>query len=276
MLKTALVQLNVGEDPVSNLPVTLDFIKKAADAGASFVLTPEVTNCITPNRDALALVAFREADDPTLAAFRIQARDSGIWLLLGSVSLKSGDADGRYANRSFLISPQGDIVARYDKIHMFDAKVSETETYRESATYRPGTHAVTAKMDSMKIGMTICYDVRFPHLYRKLAQAGAQIVTVPSAFSVPTGKAHWQTLLQARAIETGCFILAPAQTGTHTGGKAARKTWGHSLAISPWGEILADGGTEPGITMVDLDLADVDAARNRIPSLTHDRPFTGP
>jgi predicted amidohydrolase len=276
MLKAALVQLNVGEDPAKNLPVTLEFIKQAADAGARFVLTPEVSNCIAPNRDALASVLFQEADDPTLAACRIQARDSAVWLLLGSVSLKSGDADGRYANRSFLISPQGDIVARYDKIHMFDAKVSATETYRESASYRPGARAVTSDMGDAKIGMTICYDVRFPYLYRELAKAGAQIITVPSAFSVPTGKAHWQTLLQARAIETGCFILAPAQTGTHTGGTAPRKTWGHSLAISPWGEILADGGAETGITMVDLNLADVDAARSRIPALSHDRPFTGP
>ena len=217
-----------------------------------------------------------EADDLTLAALREQAQKSGIWLLLGSVSLNPDDPDGRYANRSFLISPQGEITARYDKIHMFDAQVSDNETYRESASFRPGSKAVTADMGDAKIGMTICYDLRFAHLYHKLAQDGAQIITVPSAFSAPTGKAHWQTLLQARAIETGCFVLAPAQTGTHSKGNNPRKTWGHSLAISPWGEVLADGGTDPGITMVDLDLKDVDAAHSRIPSLTHDRPFTGP
>lgn len=276
MLKAALIQLNVGADPSQNLPVTLDYIRKAADAGAGFILTPEVTNCISSNRDAQAAVLRPEADDITLSTLRDEAQKLGIWLLLGSVALESGDADGRYANRSFLIAPTGKIAARYDKIHMFDVQVSATETYRESATYRPGNTAVVANMNGTKIGMTICYDVRFPHLYRKLAQSGAQIITVPAAFSVPTGAAHWQTLLQARAIETGCFILAPAQTGTHTQGKNPRKTWGHSLAISPWGKVLADAGTEPGITMVDLDLADVDAARSRIPSLTHNRPFTGP
>lgn len=276
MLKAALIQLNVGADPAKNLPVTLDLIRQAANAGAGFILTPEVTNCISSNRDGQAAVLRPEADDTTLSALREEAQKLGIWLLLGSVALESGDADGRYANRSFLISPSGEISARYDKIHMFDVQVSDTETYRESATYRPGNKAVVADMDGTKIGMTICYDVRFPHLYRKLAQAGAKIITVPAAFSVPTGAAHWQTLLQARAIETGCFILAPAQTGTHTNGKIPRKTWGHSLAISPWGKILADAGTEPGITMVDLDLADVDAARSRIPSLSHDRPFEGP
>ncbi|MGR3662049.1 MAG: carbon-nitrogen hydrolase family protein, partial [Paracoccaceae bacterium] len=255
MLKAALIQLNVGPDPAKNLPVTLDLIRQAANAGAGFILTPEVTNCISSNHDAQAAVLCRETDDITLSALREEAQKQGIWLLLGSVALESGDADGRYANRSFLISPAGEISARYDKIHMFDVQVSDTETYRESATYRPGNKAVVANMDGTKIGMTICYDVRFPHLYRKLAQAGAQIITVPAAFSVPTGVAHWQTLLQARAIETGCFILAPAQTGTHTNGKNPRKTWGHSLAISPWGKVLADAGTEPGITMVDLDLA---------------------
>jgi predicted amidohydrolase len=187
------------------------------------------------------------------------------------------DADGRFANRSFLISPSGDIVAHYDKIHMFDVNVSETEVYRESAGYRPGTKAVLAETPFAKIGMTVCYDLRFPHLYRRLAQAGAQIITVPAAFNHITGAAHWHTLLRARAIETGCFVLAPAQTGFHpeTKGKG-RNTYGHSLAIAPWGEILTDAGTEPGVTFVDLDIDAVTKARARVPSLTHDREFTGP
>jgi predicted amidohydrolase len=187
------------------------------------------------------------------------------------------DADGRFANRSFLIAPTGDIAARYDKIHMFDVNVSETEVYRESAGYRPGAEAVLAETPFAKIGMTVCYDVRFPHLYRRLAQVGAQIITVPAAFNHITGAAHWHVLLRARAIETGCFVLAPAQTGFHpeTNGKG-RNTYGHSLAIAPWGEILADAGTEPGVTFVDLDLAAVTRARARVPSLSHDREFTGP
>ncbi|MEY4305078.1 MAG: hypothetical protein RIT52_1253, partial [Pseudomonadota bacterium] len=169
------------------------------------------------------------------------------------------------------------IAARYDKIHMFDVNVSDTEIYRESSAYRPGTAAVVADAGFAKIGMAVCYDLRFPHLFRSLAQAGAQILTVPAAFNHITGAAHWEVLLRARAIETGCFVLAPAQTGFHpeTGGKG-RRTYGHSLAIAPWGEVLADAGTEPGVTLVDLDLAEVAKARSRVPSLTHDREFTAP
>ncbi len=176
-----------------------------------------------------------------------------------------------------MISPVGKIVARYDKLHMFDVQVSETETFRESAGYRPGEHAVLAQTDFGKVGMSICYDMRFPHLYRTLAKAGASILTVPAAFSPVTGVAHWEALLRARAIENGCFVLAPAQTGDHpiNVGKS-RQTWGHSLAVSPWGEVLADGGTEPGVTLVDIDLADVKATRARLPSLDHDRDFAGP
>ena len=187
------------------------------------------------------------------------------------------DADGRFANRSFLVSPAGEIVARYDKIHMFDVNVSETEVYRESAGYRPGTKAVLAETDFAKIGMTVCYDVRFAQLYRRLAQAGAQIITVPAAFNHITGAAHWHTLLRARAIETGCFVLAPAQTGFHPESQGkGRNTYGHALAIAPWGEVLADAGTDPGVTFVDLDLNAVAKARARVPSLSHDREFTGP
>jgi deaminated glutathione amidase len=218
-----------------------------------------------------------EADDPTLAALRAEAQALQIWLLIGSLGLLTQDADLRFANRSFLIAPTGEIAARYDKIHMFDVNVSETEVYRESAGYRPGTKAVLAETPFAKIGLTVCYDLRFAHLHRRLAQAGAQILTVPAAFNNITGAAHWHVLLRARAIETGCFVLAPAQTGFHpeSNGKG-RRTYGHSLAVAPWGEVLADGGTEAGVTFVDIDLGDVTRARARVPALTHDREFTGP
>jgi predicted amidohydrolase len=200
-----------------------------------------------------------------------------VHLLIGSLGVLTGDEDGRFANRSFLIGPDGHILAHYDKIHMFDVNVSETEVYRESHGYRPGDKAVLADAGFAKVGMTVCYDVRFPQLYRRLAQAGAGIITIPAAFNHITGAAHWETLVRARAIETGAFVLAPAQTGFHAEehGKG-RRTHGHSLAVAPWGEILADAGTAPGVTFVDIDLAEVAKARQRVPSLNHDRGFTGP
>ena len=276
-MKAGLVQLSVSDDPARNLPVTISFIREAAGNGAGFVLTPECTNLLSSNRDHQRRVLRSEDEDATLAALRAEAAAQGIWLLIGSLGLLTQDADGRFANRSFLIGPGGQIVARYDKIHMFDVDVSETEVYRESAGYRPGAQAVLAETPFGRIGMTVCYDLRFPHLYRRLAQAGAQILMVPAAFNHITGAAHWEVLLRARAIETGCFVLAPAQTGFHpeTAGKG-RRTHGHALAVAPWGEVLADGGTDPGVTFVDLDLEAVTRARARVPSLFHDRPFDGP
>jgi len=276
-MRAALIQLNVSDDPAANLVATLGFVRQVVAAGAGFVLTPELTNGLSSSRAHQRSVFRHEADDPTLAALRAEAKAAGIWLLIGSLGLLTQDADGRFANRSFLVDPQGEIAARYDKIHMFDVNVSDTEVYRESEGYRPGSAAVVAKTPFARIGMTVCYDVRFPALYRRLAQAGAQVITVPAAFNHITGAAHWETLLRARAIETGCFVLAPAQTGFHpeTLGKG-RRTHGHSLAIAPWGEILADAGTEPGVTLVDLDLARVAEARRRVPSLSHDRGFDGP
>jgi deaminated glutathione amidase len=219
-----------------------------------------------------------EADDPTLAGLRATAADLGIWLAIGSLALKTGDADGRFANRSVLINATGGIVARYDKIHMFDVDLGGPESYRESAAFRPGDRAVVADTPLGRIGLTVCYDLRFPHLHRALAQAGADLILQPAAFTVPTGRAHWQVLLRARAIETGCFVLAAAQTGSHPRSVEGpeRQTWGHSLAIGPWGEVLADAGTAPGVTFVDLDMAQVAAARAKVPSLRHDRAFTGP
>lgn len=277
MVKAALVQLTVGDDPAENLPTTLVHIRAAAASGAQFVLTPECTNALSSNRDHQRKVLRHEEQDETLAALQAEAARLRIWLLIGSLGVLTHDADGRFANRSFLVSPAGEIVARYDKIHMFDVNVSETEVYRESAGYRPGTKAVLAETDFAKIGMTVCYDVRFAQLYRRLAQAGAQIITVPAAFNHITGAAHWHTLLRARAIETGCFVLAPAQTGFHPESQGkGRNTYGHALAIAPWGEVLADAGTDPGVTFVDLDLNAVAKARARVPSLSHDREFTGP
>lgn len=276
-MRAALLQLTVSDDPGANLIATRAMIRQAAAGGAGFVLTPEVTNCLSASRSRQEAVLQAEQDDQTLAALRAEARALGIWLLIGSLALKTGDADGRFANRSFLIAPDGRIAGWYDKIHMFDVQVSDTEQYRESAGYRPGQHASVIDAGFAHIGLSICYDVRFPYLYRALAQAGAQILTVPAAFSPVTGRAHWEILLRARAIETGCFVLAPAQTGTHSAvAGTPRQTYGHSLAIAPWGEVLADAGTEPGITFVDLDMSDVPKARARIPALTHDRKFDGP
>ena len=276
-MRAGLVQLTSSDDPERNLPVTRGLIREAAAKGAGFVLTPEVTNCVSGSRERQRAVLRHEEEDPTLAGLREEAAGLGVWLLIGSLGIRTHDADGRFANRSFLIAPDGSIAARYDKIHMFDVDVSATESYRESAAYRPGTRAVVAPAMGTKVGLTICYDVRFPHLFRTLAKAGAEILTVPAAFTPVTGAAHWETLLRARAIETGCFVLAPAQCGAHqvTEGPP-RRTHGHSLAVAPWGEVLADGGTEPGVTVVDLDLAAVKAARARVPALWHDRVFDAP
>jgi deaminated glutathione amidase len=272
-MRAGLVQITSGADPEANLATTLRFVREAAAGGAELVLTPEITNIVTADREYQRKVLRPEADDPTLAALRAEARALGIWLMIGSLALKTGDGDGRFANRSFLVSPEGEIAARYDKIHMFDVDVSAAETPRESAAFRPGTRAGVTQTPLGKIGQAICYDVRFPELFHRLATAGAQIITVPAAFTPVTGAAHWEVLLRARAIETGCFILAPAQTGQHS---ETRATHGHSLAISPWGTVLADAGTAPGVTLVDLDLAEVDDTRRRIPSLKHRREFEGP
>ena len=275
-MKAALLQLTSTDDPTENLTVVREMITDAAGLGATLICTPEVTNCVSMDRTHQAAVLCHQDDDPTLIALKSKAKAHGIWLSIGSLALKGG-ADGRFVNRSFLINPNGQIVATYDKIHMFDVKVSEAETYNESSGYAPGDQAVLADAGFAKVGLSICYDLRFPHLFRTLAKAGADILLVPSAFSLITGAAHWETLLRARAIETGCFVLAAAQAGTHSGqaGKA-RKTYGHSLAISPWGAVLADAGIEQGVTLVDFDTDDVSKARKRIPALTHDRPFGDP
>lgn len=276
-MRAGLIQLSVSDDPEENLPVTLAMLRDAADEGAGFVLTPEMTNCISSDRSHQRAVFQHETQDQSLSALRDEAAKLEIWLLIGSLGLLTDDADGRFANRSFLIGPDGGIAAWYDKIHMFDVDVSETEKYRESSGYRPGGRAVLADTPFAKVGMTVCYDLRFPYLYRALAKAGAEVLTVPAAFNDTTGAAHWEPLLRARAIETGAYVLAPAQCGTHAAhAEKPRSTHGHSLVVSPWGEVLADGGTEVGITYAEIDREDVLRARSRVPSLTHDHPFEGP
>lgn len=276
-MRAGLVQLSVTDDPAANLPVTLGLIREAAGRGAGFVLTPECTNLLSSDRAHQRAVLCPEESDPTLTALRAEAEHLGIWLLIGSLCLKTDDPEGRFANRSFLIGPQGQVVARYDKIHMFDVDVSPSERYRESEAYRPGNRAVLAEAGFARLGMAICYDLRFPQLFRRLAQAGAQVLTLPAAFNDTTGAAHWESLLRARAIENTCFVLAPAQCGSHAihNGKP-RRTHGHSLAVAPWGEVLADGGTESGVSLVEIDLSRLAEARARVPSLSHDRSFEGP
>ncbi|MCC5985775.1 MAG: carbon-nitrogen hydrolase family protein [Rhodobacteraceae bacterium] len=276
-MRAALIQMTSSDDPQANCATVLAHLRAAAKAGAQIALTPEDTNCVSTSGSHKRAVLATEAEDPTLAAVRAEAAALGLWVLLGSLVLRTDDPNGRFANRSMLIGPDGAVTARYDKIHMFDVDVSETDTWRESDGFRPGDQAVVAQTPLGSFGLTICYDLRFPHLYRALAQAGAQVLTVPSAFLPETGKAHWEVLLRARAIETGAFVLAPAQTGEHAAQKGrARRTHGHSMAVAPWGEVLADAGTAPGMTLVDLDLSQVDRARTRIPALRHDRGFAGP
>ncbi|WP_212522877.1 carbon-nitrogen hydrolase family protein [Actibacterium sp. MT2.3-13A] len=276
-MRAALLQINSSDDPGENLATVRAGMAQAAGEGAGFVLTPEVTNCVSASRAHQRAVLRHEGDDPVLAGLRDEAARLGLWLLIGSLALKTDDPDGRFANRSFVISPEGAIVARYDKIHMFDVAISETETYRESDGFRPGTRAVVAETPFARLGLSICYDLRFAHLYRALARAGAEVLTVPAAFSPVSGAAHWESLLRARAIETGCYVLAPAQCGTHRAREGKpRQTWGHALAIAPWGEVLARAGEAPCTLYVDLDRAEVDGARRRIPALTHDREFELP
>ena len=265
------IQTCTGLDPSTNIAETLDMVLSAAAEGAQFIATPEMTNVIDMDRKRLLTKVHRQDADPAVSAFARTARQTGTYLLAGSFALVG--QDGRLVNRSLLFAPDGSILAHYDKMHMFDVDLPGGERYRESTAYTAGEHAVIVPTRLARIGMTICYDLRFPALYRVLAQAGAEIITIPSAFTRPTGQAHWQVLLQARAIETGCFIVAPAQTGDHESG---RKTYGHSLVVSPWGDVIADSGLEPGIMTARIDLDEVADARRRIPALHHDRHFSSP
>lgn len=271
MLRTALVQVNAGPEIEANLQQAGILVRQAVAQGAQLVCLPENVSLMVQGRDKILARVKPEESHPGVPFFGNLAHQTGVWIMTGTLGCLL--PDGRVANRAFVIDPAGSIVARYDKIHMFDVDLAGGESYRESATYRPGANAVIAPTPWGGLGLTICYDVRFAYLYRALAKAGASIITVPAAFTVPTGRAHWHVLLRARAVETGCFVLAPAQTGTHDGG---RGTFGHSVIISPWGEILADAGEDVGVIIADLDLSKVAEARRMVPSLGHDRMFEGP
>lgn len=267
-LKVACVQMRSGVDIAKNVADASDMITAAARDGARLIATPEMTNLIDIRKGMGKSKAFREADSPALAALGALAKQHKVWLLIGSLAIAQ-EAGDKLLNRSYLIAPSGTVFARYDKMHMFDVEVGDGQSYRESAGYAAGTEAVLADTEIGKIGLSICYDLRFAGLYRALAQAGADILTCPAAFTKVTGEAHWHTLLRARAIETGAFVLAPAQTGQHEDG---RQTFGHSLIVSPWGEMIAERSEDaPGILTATLDLSQVAQARNRIPSLRHDR-----
>ena len=271
-VNVACVQLTSTTMIAENVEISTALIREAHAKGAKFVTLPEVVNLCQRQSELAVAAAQPEQQEPALAAYRALADELGIWLLVGSLAIKLPD-DERLANRSFLIDSDGAVVATYDKIHMFDVNLANGETFRESKTYRPGDRAVVAPTPWATLGMTICYDVRFPYLYRSLAHAGAKMMAVPSAFTRRTGQAHWHILMQARAIETGCFVIAPAQCGDHEDG---RKSYGHSVIIGPWGEVIADGGEEPGVITAELDFAAVDKARSMIPSLTHDRTYPTP
>jgi predicted amidohydrolase len=264
----ALVQLRSGLDPQANLDAAVKLIAEAQDRGADYVQTPEMTNIMVLQHEQLFAAIVAEEDDSSLATFRELARALEIHVHIGSLAIRAS-AD-KAVNRSFLIDPKGEIVARYDKIHMFDVDLANGESYRESRNYRPGDFGVVADLPWGRLGLTICYDLRFPALYRGLAEAGASYLAVPAAFTRQTGEAHWHVLQRARAIENGCFVFAAAQGGKHENG---RETFGHSLIIDPWGRILAEGGTEPGIVLATIDPAAISAARARIPSLQHGRRF---
>jgi len=268
MFTAGLVQMRASLSPQTNLDTAIQLIEQAKSAGAEYVLTPEMTNIFEVRRERLFGTIAPEESDPTLAAFRELARKLGIFLHVGSLAIKV--LPEKAANRSFLIDRKGDILARYDKIHMFDVELGDGESYRESRNYRPGEIGVAADLPWGRLGLTICYDLRFPALYRALAEAGCSFLAIPSAFTKQTGEAHWHVLIRARAIENGAFVFAAAQGGKHENG---RETFGHSLIIDPWGRILAEGGTEPGLLLAAIDPAEVTAARAKIPSLQHGRRF---
>ena len=268
----ACVQTNSGTEVEPNLLAAGDLVRQARDAGADLIALPETVTGIVFGRERTLERARPEDSHPGVPFFAGLARETGATLLVGSmaVGLPGGE---QVANRSFLFDPSGAVVARYDKMHMFDVDLAGGESYRESATYRPGEQAVVAPTPWGGLGMTICYDLRFAYLYRALAQAGAVMLSVPAAFTRQTGRAHWHVLLRARAIEAGCFVIAPAQTGTHDKG---RETFGHSLIVAPWGEVLADAGEEVGVVTAEIDLARVEEARSAVPALRHDRGFRAP
>src|ERR1700722_8159514 len=266
--KIGLVQMRSGLTPAANLDTARGLIEQAVQARADYVLTPEMTNIMEIKRDSLFAAIAEEEYDPALTTLRELARKHAIFLHIGSLAIKA--SHDKAVNRSFLIDRHGEIIARYDKIHMFDVDLANGESYRESNNFRPGELAVLADLPWGRLGMTICYDLRFPALYRALAEAGASFLAIPAAFTKQTGEAHWHVLMRARAVENGCFVFAAAQGGMHENG---RSTYGHSLVVDPWGQVLAEASDEPGVILADVDPAAIAAARGRIPSLQHGRRF---
>jgi predicted amidohydrolase len=266
--RAGLVQMCAGRSVEQNLADAGELVREAAGKGAAYVQTPEITTLMETDRERLFAAIRPQQGNPAVACFSALAGELGIWLHIGSMAILLGS--GRIANRSLLFAPDGEIAASFDKIHMFDVELPGGETYRESKNYQAGNAGVLADLPWGKLGLTICYDLRFPHLYRALAKSGADFLAIPSAFTRKTGEAHWHVLLRARAIENGCFVFAAAQAGRHESG---RETYGHSLIVDPWGEIIAEASIEPGVVVADIDVAAVATARQRIPSLQHDRPF---
>lgn len=264
-MKAALLQMTSGVDPATNARVLTDAVARAAGEGAAMLFTPEMSGLLDRDRTRAALAIVGEGEDRVLAAVREAAARAGIWVHLGSLAVREGD---RYANRGFVIDAAGAVRARYDKLHLFDVDLPNGESWRESAAYRAGEAAVVVETPVGRLGLSICYDLRFPDLYRALSDAGAEVLAVPAAFTRPTGTAHWHVLLRARAIEAGCFVLAAAQTGEHEDGRA---TFGHSLAVDPWGEVLLDMGAEAGLGFVEIDPARLNDVRARVPALRHRR-----
>lgn len=270
-MKIACVQICAGDDMDRNLATVTEAIREAACAGADFIATPENVALMAASREQLLSLAVGEADHPAVARFSGVAAAVQRWVLAGSIGVATGD--GRVFNRSLLFGPDGRVAARYDKIHMFDVALPGGETYQESRNYRPGSDVVMADLPWGALGMTICYDIRFPELYRALGRLKARLISVPSAFTKVTGQAHWAVLLRARAIESGAFVVAPAQTGRHP---ANRETFGHSMVVGPWGEVLLDAGDAPGVYYADIDFAKVDAARSAIPAWSTFADFRAP
>ncbi|GLV24890.1 carbon-nitrogen hydrolase family protein [Sphingobium sp. Cam5-1] len=267
-MRAAIFQMTSGIDPTANAAAIVEMARRAAEQGADMLLTPEMAGYLDRNRARAADTLRSEADDPVLDAVREAAARHGLWVHLGSLPLKEEGGDGRWVNRSFMIDDKGGIRARYDKIHLFDVDLATGESWRESSVYRPGEEVVAVDTPWARIGLSVCYDMRFPDLYRALTNAGATMLLMPAAFTVPTGQAHWHVLLRARAIEAGCFVVAAAQTGRHADG---RETYGHSLVIDPWGEALLDMGDEPGLALAEIDLSRVEEVRGRVPAIANRR-----
>lgn len=272
-MKIAILQMTAGFDPAANAAVLTDAVAQARAGGAKMLFTPEMSNMLDRNRARAAENIRYEVEDPVLAAVRAAAADEGMWVHLGSLAVRGADATdgggGKWRNRAFVIAPDGGVAARYDKIHLFDVDLASGESWRESSVYQGGNQAVAVRLPDAVLGLSICYDIRFPAVYSALSRAGADIVAVPAAFTVPTGEAHWHVLLRARAIESACFVVAAAQTGTHPDG---RSTYGHSLVVDPWGDVLLDMGEEPGLAFVDLSIERIAEVRGRVPVIANRRP----